>query len=410
MNYLIIAFIVGVFLIEVILDLLNNQYKEQPLPKNVQDIYDEVAYKNWRHYQSDLFKIGLLNQTISITILLGFLVFNGFSFLEELSRSVFNNILLVNLLFLGIYFSISALFHLPISYYKTFVIEEKYGFNKTTKKTFITDRIKGLILTLILGGGLIILLNQLFIIFETNIIVFMVSSWAVLMTIILIVSYLNTRVFIKIFNKLTPLESGELKDYIESLVQEIGFKVRGIYIMDASKRSTKLNAFFSGFGKNKEIVLFDTLIEKLSKEEIGAVLAHEFGHAVHKDVLRLMIQQAIIFFIYTVTIGLVLTWDQLAIAFNLSEMIFGFGLIMVTVLLGPISFIIAMITNILSRKAEYKADQFSTKYVDKNHMISALKVLANENYADLNPHKAYAFVYYSHPDLSNRLRAISEGD
>lgn len=409
MRIIVIGIIIGVFIIESILGWLNNQNKTQPLPKNVQDIYDEEKYQKWRNYQSEGYILGVISQVISLVLLLTFLLLDGFSLLETYAKDIFTNELFMNAFFIGVYFGLSAFLHLPLKVYRTFVIEAKYGFNKTTKKTFIIDRIKALILTILFGGGLVILLNQLFRTFESNILLFMGVSWAALMTIILIFSYLNTRVFVKIFNRLTPLEEGELKDYIETLVKRIGFKVRGIYIMDASKRSTKLNAFFSGFGKNKEIVLFDTLVEKLSKEEIGAVLAHEFGHAVHKDVTRMMIQQAIIFAIYTVTIGSVLTFDSLATAFNLDEMIFGFGLIMVFILLEPISFVVSIVTNVLSRKAEYKADHFSGKFVDKTHMITALKVLASENFSNLNPHKAYAFVYYSHPDMSNRLRAISEG-
>jgi STE24 endopeptidase len=410
MNIVIILLLTGVFITELVLARLNNKNKLKPLPDNVTSIYDEEAYKKWRLYQGEVYKIGLISQGTSYLLMVGFLIFGGFSWLETLAKDLFDNPLFYNVFFIGVFMGLSILISLPIRIYRTFVIEAKYGFNKTTKKTFIIDQIKSIILTLIFGGGLVILLNQLFISFESNLILFMVIAWAALMVIILTVSYLNTRVFVKIFNRLTPLEEGELKTYIEGLVKEIGFKVRGIYIMDASKRSTKLNAFFSGFGKNKEIVLFDTLVEALSKEEIGAVLAHEFGHAVHKDVTRLMIQQAIVFAIYTITIGLVLRFDTLAIDFGLSEMIFGFGLIMVFIILGPISFILSIITNILSRKAEYKADHFSGKHVDKKHMISALKVLARENFSDLNPHEAYEFIYYSHPSMSKRLHAISKGE
>jgi STE24 endopeptidase len=406
MAYLVIGIIVGIYLLELGLSLLNNGQKNQPIPAVVSDVYDEDAYKNWRAYQAEVFKIQFSSRTLSVLLIIVFLLTGVFGLFEEVSRNISESTVLQTLIFIGFYMGIFFVLNIPIKYYFQFVIEEKYGFNKTTIKTFLLDQLKALLLTVVLLGGIIALLNSVYLRFDDNLLTFIGLSWLILMTVLLVFAYLNTRVFVKIFNKLTPLEDGDLKTKIETLVKEIGFKVRGIYIMDASKRSTKLNAFFSGFGKNKEIVLFDTLVDKLNDEEILAVLAHEFGHAVHKDVTKIMVQQAVIFAIFGAMITAILLWNDLATTFGLTEMTFGFALIMLMVLFSPLNFILGIGANYLSRKAEYKADAFSAKYVDKKHMVSALKGLAKENYSDLNPHKWYAFVYYSHPEMALRINAI----
>jgi STE24 endopeptidase len=406
MAYLVIGIIVGIYLLELGLSLLNNGQKNQPIPAVVSDVYDEDAYKNWRAYQAEVFKIQFSSRTLSVLLIIVFLLTGVFGLFEEVSRNISESTILQTLIFIGFYMGIFFVLNIPIKYYFQFVIEEKYGFNKTTIKTFLLDQLKALLLTVVLLGGIIALLNLVYLRFDDNLLTFIGLSWLILMTVLLVFAYLNTRVFVKIFNKLTPLEDGDLKTKIETLVKEIGFKVRGIYIMDASKRSTKLNAFFSGFGKNKEIVLFDTLVDKLNDEEILAVLAHEFGHAVHKDVTKIMVQQAVIFAIFGAMITAILLWNDLATTFGLTEMTFGFALIMLMVLFSPLNFILGIGANYLSRKAEYKADAFSAKYVDKKHMVSALKGLAKENYSDLNPHKWYAFVYYSHPEMALRINAI----
>ncbi|MFH5882345.1 M48 family metallopeptidase [Liberiplasma polymorphum] len=406
MAYLVIGIIVGIYLLELGLSLLNNGQKNQPIPAVVSDVYDEDAYKNWRAYQAEVFKIQFSSRTLSVLLIIVFLLTGVFGLFEEVSRNISESTILQTLIFIGFYMGIFFVLNIPIKYYFQFVIEEKYGFNKTTIKTFLLDQLKALLLTVVLLGGIIALLNSVYLRFDDNLLTFIGLSWLILMTVLLVFAYLNTRVFVKIFNKLTPLEDGDLKTKIETLVKEIGFKVRGIYIMDASKRSTKLNAFFSGFGKNKEIVLFDTLVDKLNDEEILAVLAHEFGHAVHKDVTKIMVQQAVIFAIFGAMITAILLWNDLATTFGLTEMTFGFALIMLMVLFSPLNFILGIGANYLSRKAEYKADAFSGKYVDKKHMVSALKGLAKENYSDLNPHKWYAFVYYSHPEMALRINAI----
>ena len=403
----VISVIFLVYLFELFLGIKNYLQKDVPLPNNVKDIYDEAAYSNWRKYSAEVFRFGLIVDAVQFVILLGLLVLGGFAYLFDLASSFTENSLLQTLIFLGIYYGVMMIIAIPFKYYAQFSIEERYGFNKMTKKVFISDTLKGFIVGAIFGGGIMALLHTVYITFEDSIILFVGVSWVVLMTIILVMSYLYTRVFIKIFNKLSPIEEGSLKEKINELAERVGYKIRGIYTMDASKRSTKLNAFFSGFGKNKEVVLFDTLIEKLSEEEVLAVLAHELGHAVHKDVTKLMVGQAIMFAVYAALIAVVLSSDALAIAFGLKEATFGFSIILFMILITPVNIVLGLPIHYVSRKFEYKADAFSAKYVDSAIMISALKVLVNENYADLNPHPLYEFIYYTHPAPSKRLQALS---
>ena len=235
-------------------------------------------------------------------------------------------------------------------------------------------------------------------------------AWLILTIVMVILFVLNTKVFVKIFNKLTPLPDGELRSQINILAEKVGFNVKAISVMDASKRSTKLNAFFSGLGKTREVVLYDTLIEKLDDQEILSVLAHELGHAVHKDVTRMLGLQIVLFGLYAVVIGFILQSASLAQAFGLSGVHLGFSLILFSILISPLELILSIPINFISRKAEYAADAFAAKLVGKDSTMNAFKVLAQENLANLTPHPVYVWVHYSHPTIPQRLEAISSYD
>jgi STE24 endopeptidase len=256
--------------------------------------------------------------------------------------------------------------------------------------------------------GLLSAISALYQAFIDNIMFMILGAWLVLVFITLLIAYLNTKVFVKIFNKLTPLPDGELKDRIIELSHQVGFHIKGISIMDASKRSTKLNAFFSGMGKTREVVLFDTLKDKLIDDEILAVLAHEFGHMVHKDIPKMMIQRSLVYLVFAVMLAGILSIDELFIHFNMPIGFLGFGIILLTILYEPIGLRMSMITNYLSRKAEYKADAFSCKLMDKKYMLSALRKLVKENFSNLNPHPLYEKIHYSHPKIADRLSAIEK--
>ncbi|MCX7756458.1 MAG: M48 family metallopeptidase, partial [Anaerolineales bacterium] len=296
---------------------------------------------------------------------------------------------------------------LPFNYYRIFVIEEQFGFNKTTHRTFILDMLKSIALAIVLGGGVISLLFLLYTTFSEQLWLFILAAWATLSLIIVVLFALNTRIFVKLFNKLTPLPEGELRDEIEALARQAGFEVRAISVMDASKRSSKLNAFFSGLGRTREVVLFDTLLEKLKKEQILSVLAHELGHAVHKDVPRLLGMQIVVLAIYAVLIGLILQTPALAQAFGLSGVHFGFSLVLFGILAEPLDLLLSFPVNAISRRAEYAADAFAARLAGTEPTASALLILAQENLANLNPHPLYVLLHYTHPPIPERLRAIN---
>lgn len=409
MDTFVILVLVATFLIEAALKFLNEQYKARPIPENVKDIFDEKRYAQWVSYEKVTSRFGWISRGVSLFITLSLLVFNGaliqliFSVVEGISSSV-----LQVLFFLGLYQLINFIIGIFFSYYRTFKIEEDFGFNKTTKHTFVSDKIKQLLLTMVLGGGLITGLYFLYEAFQDNLFGFILIAWASLMAFFALISYLYTAVFVKIFNTIDPLEEGSLKTSIETLASDIGFKVKAISKMDASKRSTRLNAFFSGFGKQKEIVLFDTLIDKMEEDEILAVLAHEFAHGKHKDVPRMFIQQAIQIFLYVLLFYGVLTTESLYSAFGFEGIFLGFGVILFGILIAPLDILTSIPTMALSRWAEYRADAYSVKLLGKDPMDRALRKLARESLSDLNPHPAYSLVYYSHPPMHKRLAAIAQ--
>jgi STE24 endopeptidase len=408
MQYLVLSIAVIVFIFDFFVSILNDKQKNKPLPENVADIYDKEKYNKWLNYSMDNLKLSSIKQIINFIILISMLIFKVFGQIEFLSKSLFNSNLLQLLFFMFVFIIINLIINLPFKIHQIFKIEERYGFNKSTKKTFISDQIKSLILITVLGGGIISLLYTLYQAFESNLLLFVLTLWLSLTLITLIVFFLNTKVFIKIFNKLTPLEDGNLKDKIHELSNRVGFNVQAISIMDASKRSTKLNAFFSGLGKTKEIVLFDTLVEKLDDQEILAVLAHELGHAVHKDVIKMLIQQSLIFLVYISLFVVIMQTSSLFIPFGVTASNLGFGIILFSILFSPISILINILTNHLSRIAEYKADYYSAKLTDKSHISNALIKLFKENLSNLNPHPLYVLLNYNHPEATKRLKRITE--
>jgi len=403
--YLVIGLIVTMFIFELMVSILNYRYKNQPIPKNVEGLYDDEKYQKWLAYSMANFKFGLVSNTLTTVLMLVLLIFGVFGTIETLTTELTSSILLQTLLFLFVYFVFTFIVGIPLNYYQVFKIEEAFGFNKMTKKLFIKDQIKNLALTLMFGGGII---SLLFIIFDTlkeNIWTFVIGAY-LFICIVMLLLFLFNGVFVRLFYKLTLLEEGSLKIKIDALASQLGFEVKRIYVMDGSKRSTKLNAFFSGLGKTKEVVLFDTLIEKSTEDQILAVLAHELGHATHKDTLKLLFQQVFVIGIYVSVLGFILSTVALHTAFQLSEVHFGFSIILMAILLSPINTVIGVISNSISRRFEYKADAFAAKYTSKEAMISALKVLVVENFANLTPHPLYVKLYYSHPPISQRIASV----
>lgn len=405
---IIIALVALMYVIDLVITLVNYKHRHQPIPDIAKDIYNQDQYQKWLSYFMETMRFEVIVKTISTALLLALLGLGFFGWLERLTLQWVSHPILQTLAFLGVFGLLSMLISLPFDYYGTFVIEEKYGFNKTTLKTFFVDILKNIMVATVLGGGLVALLNAIYLQFVGQIWWFVLYAWIILSLVMIILFVLNTKVFVKIFNKLTPLPEGELRDKIRALAEKVGFNVKAISVMDASKRSTKLNAFFSGLGKTREVVLFDTLVEKLEEEEILSVLAHELGHAVHKDVPRMLGLQIAMFGLYAVVIGFILQSVALAQAFGLSGVHLGFSLILFSILISPLELILTFPLNYISRKAEYAADGFATEYVGKESTMSAFKVLAQENLANLTPHPLYVLMHYSHPTIPQRLEAISQ--
>lgn len=408
MHIVIIAIIGFMFIFELWINILNVSHSRKEMPSSVKHIYDDESYQKWMSYHQEHLRFGIIKKTFSVVLTLSFLIFGLFGAFEFIAKEVSGHVIVQTLIFLGIYLVIETLIDLPFNYIHTFKIEEKYGFNKTTYKTFIIDQIKSFLLNLILFGALIAGLQGLYIAFIDHVWIFILCTWGFLSIIMILLFLLNTKVFVKIFNKLTPLEDGPLKVRIDELGQKLGFEVEKISIMDASRRSSKLNAFFSGLGKTRDVVLYDTLLEKLSEDQILAVLAHELGHATHKDTTKMLFQNIITFGLYAAIIGFILQSPEIYVEFHLSGIFFGFAIILFMVLVEPISLIIGLITNGWSRKIEYRADGFAKKHVGKAEMIGALEILAKENFANLNPHPLYVYIYYNHPTIAERIEALNK--
>lgn len=406
MQTLIIALVAVMYLIDLVVTLVNDRYSRRPLPPQARGIYDEEKYAKWLDYSLATLRHAIVTKTVMTALLLALLAFGAFGALERWTNAWFGHPLLQTLAFLGAYALLNLLVSLPFDYYKTFVIEEKFGFNKTTHRTFFLDILKSILLVVVLGGGVVSLLYVLYTTFIERLWLFIVSAWGALSVVIVVLFVLNTKVFVKLFNKLTPLPEGQLRSEIEALASRVGFNVRAISVMDASKRSTKLNAFFSGLGKTREVVLFDTLLEKLSQEETLSVLAHELGHAVHKDAPRLLGVQIVVLGIYAVLIGFILQSPALAQAFGLSGVHFGFSLVLFSILAEPLDLLLSLPVNAISRRAEYLADAFGAKLAGAPAMTNALRILAQENLANLNPHPLYVLLHSSHPPIPERLQAI----
>lgn len=400
---LIVGLMTLMYLISAGLSVLNLSYQRKPLPANVKEIYSKEKLQQSRAYFAENTRFGLIRSTFSFLLMLALLVGGFFPFVAQLSSQITNNDLLQTFLFLSILTILNTVITLPFSYYRTFSIEARYGFNKSTKSLFFKDVLRNIVLSTVLASGIAVLLQALYLGLGDA---FVFGAWVALSVIIVILFMLNTKVFVKIFNKLTPLPDGTLRDSIQALATKTGFKAKAIYTMDASKRSSKLNAFFSGFGPIREIALFDTLIAKLNEKQILAVLAHEIGHAKHFDEIRLIVQQILVFGIYALMLDLLLGNLAILTAFGFTGPFFAFSLILFGFLIEPFDFLLGLPTNWLSRKAEYAADAFAVSQGYKEPMVGALKVLVKENFGNLTPHPLQVLLTYSHPPMHDRLAAI----
>jgi len=404
---IVIAVVVLMFVLRLWLSILNYQYRNQPIAENVKHIYTPQRYNKWLNYTMDNFRFGLLTKGVSLLVIVTLLLTGGFALIANWTESLTGSNLLAQLLFFAVLIVGNQLIDTPFEYYQTFVIEEKYGFNKTTKKTFFLDIVKNILVVTILGGALLSGLSWLVNLFADQLLLFVVGVWVALAVVIVLLSMFNG-VLVRVFYKLTPLPEGSLRERIEAMAAGVGFRLRRIFVMDASSRSTKLNAFFTGLGRTKEIVLFDTLLNKLNEEEVLSVMAHEIAHSVHKDVHRMLLENVIVFGVYASLLGFIFQTPEFALAFGFNQAHFGFNLVLFMVLISPVAFLVNLPRMYFSRQAEFKADAYSATKIDKQHMIGALTVLAREDLSNLSPHPLYVKLFYSHPPMAERLAALEK--
>jgi len=403
--WVIIGILVVDFLFEKYLDYLNTTTMSETLPDEVKGIYDEEKYKKQQAYQRENHRFGILSSSFSMIITLAMFLFYGFALVDGWAWTLTSNAIWAALIFFGIIMFASDILGLPFSVYDTFVIEEKYGFNKTTPKIFVWDTIKGWLVSALIGGGLLALI--IFIYQKTGHL-FWIYAWTVVAAFSIFMAMFYSNLIVPLFNKQTPLEEGALREAINAFARKVGFKLDNIFVIDGSKRSTKANAYFTGLGKKKRIVLYDTLINDLETEELVAVLAHEIGHNKKKHVVQGLliglIQTGIVFFVF----GLFINSPVLSKALGVDEPNFHIGLVAFGVLYSPISFFTGIFMNILSRKNEYQADRFAAENYNPEALTSALKKLSINNLSNLTPHKSYVFFHYSHPTLLQRLAHLKE--
>jgi len=396
--------ILVVFLLDVCLSVMSYKSRKNPIPANVKDVYQEKDYRKWLNYTMEGFRLRILSSVLDTVILLVFLLTGLFNSLATWVDQLTQNQVHHALLFLGLYGALSYFINLGFKLYHTFSIEERYGFNKKSVKTFIIDEIRNKILLLVVGGGLLWTVISLYLSLGM---VAMAYAWGLIMGLILLINLLYARVFIRLFNKIPPLEDGELKDKVLQLSQDLGYEVKSISVMDASKRSSRLNAFFSGFGRFKSIVIYDTLLEKMTDDQVLAVLAHEMGHANHKDGFKNLMIAMVQIGVYMSVLGFFLSSVGFSTAFGFESVHLGFTIIIYMALLKPVSLLINIPLSGLSRQFEYKADAYAKKAGCGQELQEALKILGRENFANLTPHPLVVALTYSHPPIHQRLEALS---
>ena len=403
--YILISILIISFIVDKVLDALNAKHYKDPIPPELSDVYEEEDYLKSQNYKKANDRFSSIASSISLVVTLFFFYLDGFAFVDEWARTFSDNTIIIALIFFGSIMFASDLLSTPFSYYHTFIIEEKFGFNKTTLKTFLVDKIKGWLMSAILGG---LLLSIIIWFYESVGSKFWLYAWGIIAVFVFFTNMFYARLIVPLFNKQTPLCDGSLKTKIQDYAQKVGFKLDKIVVIDGSKRSTKANAYFSGFGSEKRVTLFDTLIKDLEEEEIVAVLAHEVGHYKRKHILFNLIISILIMGFTFWLLSLFIGNPILSEALNVASPSFHIGLIAFGILYSPISELTGLVMNFISRIFEYQADNYAKETFDATPLISGLKKLNKNNLSNLTPHPAYVFVYYSHPTLLQRYHNIKK--
>ena len=403
---IILAILIGTYLLELLVEFLNIKRLSPELPEEFEGFYDAEEYAKSQRYTRERTRFGLIDSTFSTAILVAFILVAGFNWVDQLARSFEWGSIPTGLVFFGILILASKLLNLPFSLYSTFVIEEKYGFNRTTLKTYTLDFLKNLLLLVIFGGLILALIIWFF--SKAGDFAWL-YVWGVLTLFLIFFSAIFPAVIMPLFNKFTPLGEDELAETIETYAREHDFKMRGIYSVDGSRRSTRSNAFFAGFGRSRRIGLFDTLINNHNVKEILGIFAHEVGHYklghIPKGIIAGILNTGLMLYI----LSLFINNEDLFAAFGVEKMSIYASLLFFSILFSPISILVGMILKMVSRAHEYQADTFAVRTTgDADNFVNALKKLSVNNLSNLTPHPLKVFLEYRHPTVLERIRAIKQ--
>ncbi|MBK6964525.1 MAG: M48 family metallopeptidase [Bacteroidales bacterium] len=400
--FVIIFLVITGFIVDQLISWLNHRSRFSDIPKLLAGVYTPERYGHYLDYKSVSYRFGLLLSWLSFAATL-FMLFAGFVMVDDFVISVTDSPVLQALLFFGTIGLAADLLSTPFDVYDTFVIEQKFGFNKSTPAIYIGDKLKSWLLAAVIGGGLLSLIVWLYGQLGSS---FWWLAWVAITVFSLFFSLFYSNLIVPLFNKQTPLEPGELRDKLNNLAERTGFSLTNIFVIDGSKRSTRANAYFTGFGSRRRIVLFDTLIGKQSSDQITAILAHEVGHYRKKHTIKTLImsviQSGIILYLFSVIVGNPVIYQ----AMGSSGQGFHLGLIVFFILYSPVSSVTSVLMNYISRRFEYQADRFAAENADPEAMISALKLITSDNLSDLTPHPWHVFLNYSHPPLKERIENI----
>jgi STE24 endopeptidase len=401
--YLILIIPVSGYLVERYLNYLNSGMWSDKLPEKLKGICDETDYKKTQLYQKDNNKLSFWSSSFNLTIIILMILTGGFALVDRLAVSLSSHPVIISLLFFGIIGLISDLINIPFSWYDSFVIEKKYGFNTMIIRTFITDHIKSWFLALLIGIPVLGLITWFYYKTGSD---FWLYAWGLIILFSVIMNLFYSELIVPLFNKQTPLENGPLREKIENFALKTRFKLKNVYLIDGSKRSTKANAYFSGFGPKKRIVLFDTLLKELSDDLIVAVLAHEIGHYKKRHVLMSLFSSIIVTGLMLFLFSLIVNNPMLSQAMGAESPSFHMGLIVFGILYSPLSLVIGLISNYISRRNEFQADKYAKDNFNPVFLADALKKLSVKNLSNMMPHPVYVFFHYSHPTLLKRLEKL----
>lgn len=401
--FLLIIITVAGYLTERYLIFLNSKMWSPSLPEKLKGICDEEEYRKTQLYQKDNNKLSFWSSSFNLAVILLMICAGGFALIDRLAREIDANPIIISLLFFGIIGFASDIINIPFSWYDSFVIEKKYGFNKMSTRIFITDHIKSWFIALIIGIPVLGLITWFY--YRTGHL-FWLYAWGLITAFSVIMNLFYSELIVPLFNKQTLLEPGMLREKIENFAGKTGFRLHNVYVIDGSKRSTKSNAYFTGFGPRKRIVLYDTLMKDFSDEEIVAILAHEIGHYKKKHTIQNLISSFLLTGLMLFLFSLIVNNPMLSQAMGAGNASFHIGLIAFGILYSPLSLAIGLISNYISRKNEFQADKFVKDNNMSEYLASSLKKLSVKNLSNMMPHPVYVFFHYSHPTLLQRLEEL----